>query len=238
MSDTTATPPPEAVPSDGSPRRDIADNGTPLPEHVAGRLRDMIVENEFPPGSRIRERSVAERLNVSRTPLREALQVLAAEGLVELLPNRGAVVASPTLDEVREMLEVQAQLEDLAAVQFCERAGQEDIDEVRALHYEMMAHYARRERLAYFKLNQRIHRAIIKMTRNHTLAAMHGMLSARLYRFRYQPNLQSDHWDSAVAEHEEILAAVQARDGARLSTALKVHLASTWEKLSTARSTT
>ena len=203
-----------------------------LPEQVANRLRDMIVQNELLPGDRIRERTISTALNVSRTPLREALQVLAAEGLVDLLPNRGAVVADPSPDIVRQMLEVQAMLEWHAGRSFCANAGDEAVAEVRALHYEMLAAYSRRDRLAYFKLNQRIHRAIIENAGNVVLSEMHGMLSARLYRFRYQPNLKPEHWESAVAEHDRILCAVEARDAEELGAALSEHLQTTWRKLS------
>ena len=202
-----------------------------LPEVVADRLRDMILENVLPPGIRIRERTITEMLRVSRTPLREALRILAGEGLVELLPNRGAVVANPTLEEVHEMLQVQAQLEDLAAYQFCERASDADIDAIRALHHEMLVHFYRKERLSYYKINHRIHRRIIEAAGNSTLSTMHGILNARLYRFRYQPNLQHDHWQAAIDEHEKILHAVEARDGDRLSAALRTHLANTWDKI-------
>ena len=203
-----------------------------LPQRIADSLRDMIVENVLPPGSRIRERAMTERLNVSRTPLREALKVLAGEGLIELLPNRGAVVSDPTLVEVSEMLQVQAHLEEMAAYQFCERASEAEIESILAMHYEMLAYFHRRERLPYFKLNQRIHRAIVEGAHNKTLASFHGMLSARLYRFRYQPNLRHEHWQSAVDEHEEIVAAIRGRDADRLSHALKDHLQSTSAKLS------
>jgi DNA-binding GntR family transcriptional regulator len=202
-----------------------------LPEQVTNRLRDMIVQNELLPGERIPERSIAAQLNVSRTPLRSALQTLAAEGLVELLPNRGAVVADPSHEKVREMLEVQGTLEEFAGRLFCANASDNDIAEIKALHHEMLAAFARRERLIYFKLNQRIHRHIVGATGNSALDEMHGLLSARLFRFRYQPNLRLDRWEGAVQEHERILDAVVARDGPRLGRVLHEHLETTWAKL-------
>lgn len=204
---------------------------SPLPEQVTNRLRDMIVQNELLPGQRIRERSIAAELNVSRTPLRSALQILAGEGLVELLPNRGAVVADPSPERVREMLAVQGVLEEFAGSLFCANATDGDIAEIRALHYEMLAAFERRERLPYFKLNQRIHRTIIQVAGNAALDEVHQTLSARLFRFRYQPNLKIAQWESAVAEHEEILDAVVSRDGPRLGRVLREHLQNTWAKL-------
>jgi DNA-binding GntR family transcriptional regulator len=150
---------------------------------------------------------------------------------VELLPNRGAVVANPNPEKVRELLEVQGVLEDFAGQLFCANATDADIAEIRALHYEMLAAFARRERLPYFKLNQRIHRQIAQVSGNSALNEMHEMLSARLFRFRYQPNLQIDLWESAVQEHERILDAVESRDGVRLGRVLREHLQTTWAKL-------
>jgi DNA-binding GntR family transcriptional regulator len=219
---------------DRAPHQDREPAAAPrpsLPEQVINRLRDMIVQNELLPGERIPERSIAAQLNVSRTPLRSALQVLAGEGLVELLPNRGAVVANPNPEKVRELLEVQGVLEDFAGQLFCANATDADIAEIRALHYEMLAAFARRERLPYFKLNQRIHRQIAQVSGNSALNEMHEMLSARLFRFRYQPNLQIDLWESAVQEHERILDAVESRDGVRLGRVLREHLQTTWAKL-------
>ena len=204
----------------------------PLNEHVAVRLRDLIVQDELKPGERIRERELAERLTVSRTPLREALKGLAAEGLVELSPNRGATVANPEPREIRDLLEVLGGVEGLAGELAASRAADEEIAEVRALHHEMLAAYARKDRLAYFKVNQAIHSAIVSAAANPVLADIHRRLNARLYRVRYRSNLQSTRWHSAIEEHESILAALEARDGKRLATVMRAHIGSTWAKVS------
>ncbi len=212
----------------------MADRSIPrtlLPQMIADRLRDMIIQNELAPGGRIRERVISEKLNVSRTPLREALKALATEGLVELLPNRGAIVANPSLDEVREMLEVQRELEGMAGRLFCMAASDADIAEVRALHYEMLGAYSRGDRLGYFKLNQGIHRKLVEVGGNRTLTGIYANLSARLYRFRFQPNLWPDHWKTAVEEHENILAAATAKDGPLLAEVLQSHIDTTTRKL-------
>ena len=106
------------------PRKAATFDAVPtLPDKVAGLLRDMIVQDVLVPGQRIRERSLAEQLEVSRTPLREALKVLATEGLVELSPNRGALVAKPSPGEVHDMLQVLGVLEGLAGELACARAS-------------------------------------------------------------------------------------------------------------------
>ena len=202
--------------------------GEPLTKSVTNRLRDMIAQDELPAGERIRERALAETLQVSRTPLREALKILATEGLVELFPNRGAVVAKPDPAEVQDLLQVLGVLEALGGELACARASDRDIAEVQALHYEMLAAYARKDRLAYFKVNQQIHKAIVAISGNASLIETHGRINARLYRVRYRSNSRNTKWDVAIEEHEAILTALRARDGAALSQILRSHLGSTW----------
>ena len=211
---------------------DIGNPRQPLTQQVAGAIRDMIVQDELKPGERVRERSLAEVLEVSRTPLREALKLLSAEGLVEILPHRGAVVADPQPEEIYGKLQVLAVLESLAGELAAERATDEEIAEIRALHFEMLASYTRQNRLEYFKANQKIHRAILTSSRNLALIETHGRINAQLYRVRYQSNLRNRKWQSAIEEHEEILEALEARDPERLSAILRAHLGSTWAKVS------
>ncbi len=188
------------------------------------QLRDLIVEGQLAAGSRVAERVLCERFGVSRTPLREALKVLAAEGLIELLPNRGARVARLTAADIAQTLKVIGTLEALAGETACERITESEIAEIRALHLEMLAHHARRDRLAYFKANQAIHQALVAASGNAVLAQTYAGLSGRIRRARYAANLDLRRWDEAVAEHELILQALAARDGARLAKLLRSHL--------------
>ena len=211
--------------------RDSPAARTPLAQVVAAHLRDMIAQNELEPGARVRERSIAHRLSVSRTPMREALRILAAERLVELLPNRGAVVSKPSPKEVKDLLSVLAALEALAGEQAAANASDAELAEVRALHFEMLATFERGDRLAYFKLNQAIHRAIVAASHNAALIEMHAQTNARLYRIRYQSNQDNDQWPTAIGEHEAILQAFCARDGEGLAQILRSHLGNTWTKV-------
>jgi DNA-binding GntR family transcriptional regulator len=203
-----------------------------LSEQIANQLRDMIIQNHFASGARIRERDVCKNLQVSRTPLREALRVLASEGLVELIPNCGAVITSPSAEEIADMLQLLGVLEAFAGERACSLITQEEINEIKALQYEMLAAFARGDRLQYFKLNQSIHLAIVKAARSETLLSTHSRLNARLYRIRYQSNLRNELWGSAVEEHNKILDALEKRDALSLSALLRQHLKSTWEKVS------
>jgi DNA-binding GntR family transcriptional regulator len=200
-------------------------------ERVAGQLRDMIAEDELRPGDRLRERDLATLLNVSRTPLREALRLLAAEGIVDLSANRGAAVASPDPDEIHDLLQVLGVLEALAGEQAAERAGEAQIGEVRAIHYEMLAAFERHDRMAYYKHNQDIHLAIVAASRNAALIESHRRTNARLYRVRYLSHQRQQRWREAVGSHDDILAALSERDGTTLATLLREHQVQAWENI-------
>ncbi len=219
---------------EGDPSLEYADEASTLPlaQQVAARLRDMIIQDQLVPGEWIREQAIANKLRVSRTPLREALKMLELEGLIKLVPNRGAVVTELTVEEVKEKLEVLAVLESLAGKLACRNATDSELAEIRALHYEMLACFSRENRLEYFKLNQRIHLAIVAASGNKTLIDTHARINAQLYRVRFQSNLQNELWGTAVDEHEEMLAALEARDREALGVCLLNHLGQTFFKFS------
>lgn len=196
----------------------------PLHEEVAERLREMVIEGRLAPGTRLNERVLCELLRVSRTPLREAFKVLAAERLVELPPNRGARVVALSRADVQELFELMGALEGLAGQLAAERRSQADLAEIRALHYEMMAAHARRDLPAYYGLNRRIHHAISLGARNAALAETYGGVNTRIQNLRFRSNFNHDKWDHAVKEHQAMLAALEEGDGPALRTVLEQHL--------------
>lgn len=196
----------------------------PLHSEVADRLRDLIVQGELEPGDRLNERLLTERFGISRTPLREAIKMLASEGLVELLPNRGAVVTSITRASALDMFQVMGVLESLAGQLACERATEQDIAEITRLHETMRRHHKRRELNEYFRLNQEIHQRIVECAGNSELSNIYRRLSVRLRRARYMANYSKERWDSAMAEHEQILEALIQRHAKRLKSLLAAHL--------------
>ena len=202
-----------------------------LHDAIVNRLRDMIIEGELPSGSRIHETQMGQRLGVSRTPLREAIKFLASEGLVELVPTRGAVVREFSPKDIKDMLLVLRTLESLASRLACERATDEQIAHVRALHDQMLSHYEERSRLEYYKLNQAIHSAIVALSDNESLTYTHGMLQARLKRVRFVGHEGEEKWAMAVAEHEEMITALEARDAERLSNIVEQHLSAAWDRV-------
>jgi DNA-binding GntR family transcriptional regulator len=197
----------------------------PLHEEAADRLRDLIVQGRLAAGTRLNERLLTAQLGLSRTPLREAFKVLATEGLVELLPNRGAIVSQ--MDPVRlgESLAVMGALEALAGELACRYATDAQINEIRALHYEMLAYHARNDLAGYFKFNQAIHLKIVKYSGNSVLFNIYRQLNGNVRRARYMANLSKERWDAAVREHGEILAALGSRDVGRIKALLSDHLA-------------
>ena len=200
-----------------------------LHDEIIEKLRDMISEGELLPGTRVPEKLLCLRFGVSRTPLREALKVLGSDGYVDLLPNRGAVVARLTANDIEEMFPVMGQLEALAGELACQNITEEEVAEIRLLHYQMVLEYMRANRAAYFKVNQEIHGKILSAARNQTLDNIHRSLAGRLRHARYLANMTQARWTKAVEEHEQILTALAARDGSRLSRILKQHLANKLE---------
>ena len=198
---------------------------------MLNQLRDMIIEGRLPPGSRINEGVVGASLGVSRTPLREAIKTLASEGLIEIIPAKGAIVRRFTQDDIREILEVLKTLEQTAARLACIRASDAQIAAIGKLHDEMMARYAARDRLSYFKLNQSIHSAIVRAADNAMLLETHEMLQARIKRIRFVGNETPDRWAGAVAEHEEMMVALTARNAEKLAEVLGRHLDKTVERV-------
>jgi DNA-binding GntR family transcriptional regulator len=197
----------------------------PLHEEATDRLRDLIVQGRLAPGTRLNERLLTAQLGLSRTPLREAFKVLATEGLVELLPNRGAIVSQMDPVRLAETLAVMGALEALAGEFACLNATDGQINEIRSLHFEMLANHARGDLAGYFKFNQAIHLKIVKYSGNAVLYNTYLQLNANVRRARYMANLSQERGDAAVHEHGEILAALGARDVPRIKALLSDHLA-------------
>jgi DNA-binding GntR family transcriptional regulator len=195
-----------------------------LHEQVAYRLRELLVEGSIAPGAKLNERELAERLCVSRTPLREAIKMLAAEGLVELLPNRGAVALSLNEQDIINTFEVMADLEGLSGELAAQRITPAELAEIKALHYEMLAAHTRRDLSAYYRLNSQIHKAINAAAQNPVLQATYTQVNARLQALRFRSNQDEAKWTTAVNEHEQMMAALSQRDGPALRSILVAHL--------------
>lgn len=214
---------------------------TPLPTHllsqgihtierpvlhntVTEKLRQMIVEGILPAGYRLNERALCTTLGVSRTPLREALKVLAAEGLIEHQPNRGAVVAVMSEQDIFDTFELLSALEALSGELACARITAGELAELEMLQGMMLACYQQGDLPGYYAINQSIHDKINEAGRNGALRQTYITVNRRVQALRFRSNFDKEKWQRAMAEHEQMLAALQARDAPRLAALLRGHL--------------
>lgn len=199
-------------------------NRTTLHQELIERLRSMIVEGVLAAGEKVPERELCEKMGVSRTPMREALKVLAADGLLVLEPNRGARVRTVTVEELEEVFPLMGAFESLAGELACEHISDEQLQELREVHEQMLACFRSGNKPDYFRHNQRIHELILQAAGNRTLSTMYNSLAVRVRQARYLANMSAERWQQAVDEHELIMKALEKRDGKRLARILKTHL--------------
>jgi DNA-binding GntR family transcriptional regulator len=195
-----------------------------LHDQVVARLRTMLVEGHIAPGAKLNERQLCELLQVSRTPLREAIKLLASEGLVDLVPNRGAVAVKLSEADVLDTFEVLAMIEGYSGELAAQRITDAELAEIRALHFEMMASYARSDLSNYYRLNARIHVAINAATKNPVLIRTYNSINARVQSLRFRTNQDAARWKVAVKEHEAMVEALSARDSTALKAVMVEHL--------------
>lgn len=195
-----------------------------LHDELIDRLRELMTEGTLKPGAKIPERELCQRFDVSRTPLREALKVLAADGLVVLTPNRGARVRPLTVAELDDAFPVMSVLETLAGQMAAAAITDAEIEQIRDLHEAMVGHWREGARRAYFRCNQQIHEAILAATRNATLQSQYRTLATRMMSARYVADMRPARWRAAIDDHQVILEALAARDGLGLGQILARHL--------------
>jgi DNA-binding GntR family transcriptional regulator len=195
-----------------------------LHDELVSLLRNMIIEGELRPGSRIAELRLCSRFGVSRTPLREALKVLSAEGLVRLMPNKGATVVRVTHREVEEAVPILGTLEALAGELACERIDKGRLEQIKSAHRQMVEHFQRGEKEPYHELNRAVHEAIFEAADNKTLSETYNMLQARLSCLLVISPKLPGQWAAAVDDHEQMLAALEAGDGAQFAQIARGHV--------------
>jgi DNA-binding GntR family transcriptional regulator len=186
-------------------------------------LRKMIEIGELAPGERLREIAISEKLGMSRTPVREAFRTLAAEGLVELLPNRSVVVSEVDRSASADVFTVLGALEGLAATLACERISQEEIDALGALQDELEVHFSAFDRAQYVEVNRRIHALIVEACRSAALITAWRVILPRADRARNANNIARSRWSEAVREHRGIFEAIAARQAAEASRLMTAH---------------
>lgn len=195
-----------------------------LHDQVAATLREQIFAGSLTPGSFLDEAALCERLEISRTPLREALKVLTAEGLLRHEPRRGCFVAEVTQRDLDEIFPVIALLEGRCAWEAARNASDADIEALATLHAQLEAH-ARAHRInAYYATNFAIHEAIITLADNRWLAQVIGDLRKILKLARLQQLKAPGRLEQSLAEHLAVFAALKAHDSDGAEAAMRTHL--------------
>lgn len=195
-----------------------------LTDELVARVRDLIIGGELEPGAKVPEAELCARFGVSRTPMREALKLLAAEGLVVLTLNRGASVARITQQEIDELFPIIGALEALAGEAACARLTARDLARLERLHADMVERFRDGDWLGYSKLNRRIHEAIFEAAGNGALSALYQQLLVRIHAVRFVARKSPERWQQAIDDHEQMMVALRARDGAALARSLRQHL--------------
>lgn len=195
-----------------------------LHDEVAAQLRDRIFAGELMPGSFLDEASLAAQLQISRTPLREALKVLTAEGLVRHEPRRGCFVNEVTEQDLDDIFPVLALLEGRCAFEAALNASDADLQALEALHDKLTRHARARRINEYYAVNFSIHEAIITLANNRWLEQVISDLRKIVKLARLQQLHAPGRLDQSLAEHMSVFAALKARDPDGAEAAMRSHL--------------
>ncbi len=195
-----------------------------LHEEVSTRLRNMIFERQLVPGQWIDELALARDWQISRTPLREALKVLAAEGLVVPVPRQGCKVAEMSEDEADELLPIMALLEGRCAYEAVRKAGEADVRRLQQLHVQLERHAAAHDVEAYYRANHEFHSAVQALAGNRWLDRATGDLRRFVRLLRGRQLQWPGRIEASINEHRVLLDAIVQRDAARAERVMHDHL--------------
>jgi DNA-binding GntR family transcriptional regulator len=195
-----------------------------LHHEVVEKLRELILAGELEPRSRVNEAALCEQFGISRTPLREAIKLLAADGLLDLLPNRGARVAALSESEIDEIIQVVGALEALAGELACQRITEQELSAIETSNTDMVDAWKAKDYPRYFERNREIHEAIMTASRNSTLQTVYRSLSGRVQRARFSAHKTEQQWRRAIDDHNLMVILLQRRDGAALAQLMRDHI--------------
>lgn len=210
------------------PKKPDFDDGRIIPltlsAQVVNRLRKWILLGELAPGAVLVERHLSEKLGVSRTPMREALQILGSEGLITIVPNRRPRVASPSLKEILELLEVHMLIEGHGTRLAAKNITDAELEDLKRVLEELDSSGANRGQFDFFELDMAFHRKIVEASRNATLIETHSQLNARLYRTRFLSTQTLSGRPLMQSQHLQIFDALQSRDEDLAKRQIEEHL--------------
>jgi DNA-binding GntR family transcriptional regulator len=200
------------------------DEYLPLREIVFNTLRQAILTGDLKPGERLMEIHLAERLGVSRTPIREAIRKLELEGLVKMEPRKGATVAEITEKNLRDVLEVRRNLDTFAVELACERINEEQLEELERIVEEFEGIMHTKDSKTIAEADVEFHNFIVEVTGNDRLVQLVNSLSEQVYRYRFEYIKDETTHQELVDEHREIFDCIKSKDPSRAKQAMNRHI--------------
>ena len=203
-----------------------------LKEKAFQQLRSAIVANRLKPGQSLVVRELSEELKISKTPIREAIQLLYKEGFVQIIPQKGCLVSPVTLSDIWEIMQIRKALEPVAAAEAALKADAETIHAFEE-EFEAIARDPDREVRLMSEAGTRFHRFLIKSTRNYRLIEILNNLNVHMDRIRaiFVVRQSLAYHDRALGEHQRIMQAVKNRNAEKADTLMKLHIQSYWDVL-------
>ena len=191
---------------------------------IADMLRDMIMTGKLAEGDKVNEGKLCSTMGISKTPLREALRVLSVEGLIELVPNRGAFVTKPTLEEITEMFDIMSLLEGFCARSACEKMSRENFSQLEKLHARLEENFELRNQEGYIRMNNQFHSYLQELAGNRTLNQIVSGLRKKILLYRFQSLNMQERFKNSIEEHRQLLEAFRQRNHKKAEMLMQTHL--------------
>ncbi len=204
-----------------------------LHQEVITQIRELIRKGNLVRGQKIDEQHLSELMGVSRTPVREALRVLHSEGIVDLIPHKGAYVTQLKIEEIRDLFEVMSVLEGTCARLAAQQMTREDLKKIESLHRNLEKHFAKKNHEAYLETNQYLHVLIQELSGNTVLNDVLNGLRQKILLYRHRQLYYKDRFAESMQEHRQILEALQNRDPSLAESGMRTHLMNQCEALIT-----
>ena len=195
-----------------------------LHEEIANSLREMIMSGELMEGDKIKENELCALMDISKTPLREALRVLSAEGLIQLIPNRGSFVTTPTIEEIKEMFDVMSVLEGVCARAAAEKMNDKDFEKLEKLHNQLEKYANRKNQARYIHFNHSYHSFVQELAGNKTLNQIVNGLRQKILLYRFKSLNLPGRFEQSIQEHRNLLEAFRKRDADIAESLIKSHI--------------
>ncbi len=201
-----------------------SDEYLPLRDVVFKTLRQAILKGDMEPGERLMEITLANKLGVSRTPIREAIRKLELEGLVHMVPRKGAIVASISEKDMKDVLEVRVTLEELAVKLAIQNMEEPDIDQLRRAAKKFESAVIARDIVDIVEADVMFHDVIYNRTNNGRLIQIINNLREQMYRYRLEYVKDARTHSILISEHQDIIKALEKRDVDEAKNAVRQHI--------------